>query len=244
MIAQKAEKLPCLSTDQCVYPAIVSVMAMTWSSWLLPNVLLYYIGLVILINYGKATDVCKNHNYTVISDARRSTKNAYNATRGDKLLCDRTKIKESVWYRFELVDGNQLPTTRPEPSYCGTTVPIWMNGSHPSVADGIVERQACAHVSGRFPFGCGYSYIIKVLNCNGFYIYQLKPPKNCHIAYCVGTCYPVKRFSYVRVRTEKSKSIFVLVEVIRTCAKYRKIHTFNFLMRTGAYEKWATGKQA
>jgi hypothetical protein len=159
---------------------------MAWSSRVLPNIFLYYI-FVILINHGNTTtEVCKNHSYTVINDTRRSTSNVFNATRGDALLCDRGEIKESLWYRFELADGNKLATSRPESHQCGTFSPIWMNGSHPSVVDGEVQRKACAYVPVAFPFGCAYAYNIKVLNCGSFYVYQLKPPRHCFLAYCVG----------------------------------------------------------
>ena len=154
-------------------------------SCLLPNLFLCYI-FITLINYGKTTEVCKNHNYTIISDARRSTSNVYNTTRGDKYLCDRNEIQESIWYRFEIANGNKLATTRPKVNHCGTYSPIWMNGSHPTVVDGVVLRKACAHIPSAFPIGCRYSYDIKVLNCNGFYVYQLKPPKSCFLAYCIG----------------------------------------------------------
>ena len=61
-----------------------------------------------------------------------------------------------------------------------------MNGSHPSVSDGEVSRMACANVPGGRPIGCTYSYTIKVLNCGDFYVYKLKPPKHCYLAYCIG----------------------------------------------------------
>ena len=154
----------------------------------LPNLVLYYV-FVTWINYektyAKASNVCENHNYTTISDGRRSTSNLLNATRGDKPICDKT-IQDSLWYRFEIANGNQLATKRPEIQHCGTYSPIWMNGSHPTVSQGEVSRKACAYLLVGRPVGCTLSYRIKVLNCSGFYVYRLKPPEQCFLAYCIG----------------------------------------------------------
>ena len=157
---------------------------MASSQWFLPNLVLIYYIFVTLINDGGTRNICKNLNYTTIRDERRSTSKPTQA--GNKLLCDRTVIQESTWYRFEIANGNQLATTRPETSHCGTYSPIWMNGSHPTVADGEVSRKACAFVPFNLPHGCAYSYKITVLNCDGFYLYRLKPPNNCYLAYCIG----------------------------------------------------------
>ena len=150
----------------------------------LPKLVLYYAFVTSAIyekTRAKTSNICDNHNYTIINDTRRSTSNPWNDTR-DTPICDRTIIKDSLWYRFEIASGNQLPTTRPKLNHCGTYAPIWMNGSHPTVSDGVVSRTACASPR----LACQYFYRIKVLNCSGFYVYQLKPPDHCYLAYCIG----------------------------------------------------------
>ena len=74
---------------------------------------------------------------------------------------------------------------------CGTVVPVWLNGTHPSVADGMVSRQACAN----FETGssvvhkcCEHSLQIGVKNCKDYYVYYLKATPSCPISYCAGKC--------------------------------------------------------
>ena len=127
---------------------------------------------------------CYGTHYKTINDPRRSTGydvSSSNNTRNH--LCDRHLLQDNAWYRFSSEAGGEMPTRRPKLGSCGTYVPIWMNGSHPTIEDGIVARKACANV---FPFGCGYRYNIHVRNCSGYYIYQLKTPANCVLAYCAG----------------------------------------------------------
>ena len=131
-----------------------------------------------------APNICDGIQYKSINDPRRSTGYVSN---DKKYLCDRNLLEDSVWYRFESVAGGELPTTKPKHNTCGTVVPIWMNGSHPTINDGTVARTACANVLGGYPFGCGYKYNIHVRNCSGYYIYQLIAPRQCFLAYCAGT---------------------------------------------------------
>jgi hypothetical protein len=137
---------------------------------------------------------CYGTHYKTINDPRRSTGydvSSSNNTRNH--LCDRHLLQDNAWYRFSSEAGGELPTTRPKLGSCGTYIPIWMNGSHPAIEDGIVARKACANV---FPFGCGYSYNIHVRNCSGYYIYQLKTPANCVLAYCAGKLSCIYRVYY------------------------------------------------
>ena len=67
-----------------------------------------------------------------------------------------------------------MPESKIDPYHCGTVAPIWMRGQHPSVADGIVNRDACVNFKDRRN-GCYVVIQIRVKNCNGFYVYDLKP---------------------------------------------------------------------
>lgn len=75
---------------------------------------------------------------------------------------------------------------------CGTSVPIWLRGTHPSVSDGIQTRQACANFetedTSHIPC-CAQAINIGVKNCNGFFVYFLHPPPICPVAYCAGICF-------------------------------------------------------
>ena len=78
-----------------------------------------------------------------------------------------------------------MPESKIDPYHCGTVAPIWMRGQHPSVADGIVNRDACVNFKGKRN-GCYVVIQIRVKNCNGFFVYYLKPAHGCHMAYCAG----------------------------------------------------------
>ena len=86
------------------------------------------------------------------------------------------------WYRFTGASGTKMPTSPPPTSRCGTHAPGWLSGSHPSAGQGQVSRKVCFNWSGKT---CRWSQTIQVINCNGFYIYQL-PNINwgCHGRYC------------------------------------------------------------
>ena len=134
----------------------------------------------------EASGICGHIKYTTIRNVRRST--AYNSTHD---LCDRDFITTGSWYRFKSVAGNKMPEYNPGRFHCGTYIPIWMNGKHPTVVGKVEDRTACAPVPWVFPLNCGEKFDIKVINCSGFYLYQLVAPKICTYAYCAG------RFSYL-----------------------------------------------
>ena len=126
---------------------------------------------------------CEGVKYTTINDPRRST--AYSQTGQTNNLCDKGLIRDNGWYRFSSEAGGEIPTATniPKFEHCGTVTPIYINGSNPLVEENTVNRTACAV----YPFDpCHEPFTIKVRNCSGFYIYQLKPPTYCTSAYCAG----------------------------------------------------------
>ncbi|XP_078692141.1 oncoprotein-induced transcript 3 protein-like [Branchiostoma floridae x Branchiostoma belcheri] len=119
------------------------------------------------------------YNYQTLSETWR---NVNQQNDGDSNQCDRGMNGE--WYRFVGAAGDRMPTQRPPSIHrCGTDAPMWMNGTHPSVADGVVSRQACAYWSNN---PCHWSETIQVKACSdGFYVYQLPAPSaGCSLAYC------------------------------------------------------------
>ena len=86
------------------------------------------------------------------------------------------------WFRFEGSAGTRMPTSCPPYRRCGTHVPAWLNGGHPTVADGQVSRQVCFHWTSSC---CEWSTNIKVRNCGSYYVYYLNGiPFNCEGRYC------------------------------------------------------------
>lgn len=88
------------------------------------------------------------------------------------------------WYVLHSSDGSttlRVHRECPRQSTCGTDNPIWMNGTYPAVADGIVERQMCV----RTGFSCCQdSFHVKVKNCSTFLTFKLKPVPKCKQRYC------------------------------------------------------------
>uniref|UniRef100_A0A9J8D400 Uncharacterized protein n=3 Tax=Cyprinus carpio TaxID=7962 RepID=A0A9J8D400_CYPCA len=122
-----------------------------------------------------SVDPC--YNYTVLDDPWRSTSNT-NSSKCDK------SVTWSGWYRL-LINGlsaHILDTCVAQYS-CGTDVPLWIRGGHPTVQDGVVTRDVCGHL---INYCCYYgAYPIKVKACPGnYYVYELVRPNECNLAYC------------------------------------------------------------
>ena len=67
---------------------------------------------------------------------------------------------------------------------CGTIVTGWLNGKHPTVREGVVSRQVCFHFRDDC---CFHTRNIRIRNCGGFYVYELKAALGCPARYCGGT---------------------------------------------------------
>ena len=88
------------------------------------------------------------------------------------------------WFRFEGSAGTRMATSCPPTGRCATVAPGWLNGGHPTVADGQVSRTVCFHFSGNC---CLWSTNIKVRNCGSYYVYYLHSTPNnghCYLRYC------------------------------------------------------------
>ena len=117
-------------------------------------------------------DICHWQNYQNLSDTERK----YDYVNvNDK--CDDTL---DGWYRFEGAAGTKMVTTCPPMNRCGAVYPVWLNGSHPTVAEGKVTRNVCINKSAC----CDISLFIQVKNCGSYYIYKLFYPGYCPARYC------------------------------------------------------------
>ena len=104
-------------------------------------------------------------NYTVLSEVDRAQGNAqppYNRSDSDLV---------TGWYRFQGAAGDRMPDKCVLKYRCGTEDPGWLNGSHPTVTEGVVTRTVCySYCSDR----CFARNIIKVKNCSSYYVYELQ----------------------------------------------------------------------
>ena len=115
-------------------------------------------------------------NYTVLSEADRAQGNApwLPAGRHDNSLV-------TGWYRFQGAAGDRMPDKCVLMYRCGTKYPGWLNGTHPTVAEGVVTRTVCYS----FKMSCCLAgNIIKVKNCKGYYVYELQRTTDSYSRYC------------------------------------------------------------
>lgn len=122
------------------------------------------------------TFILECSKYTFLNDSTRATTYS-NITVS---LCDSNLL--IGWYRFGGRQESQMPESCVPIMRCGAAAPGWLNGVHPTVADGEVSRKVCFHWTNNC---CKWSVNIKVRNCGGFYVYKHLEPPLCSGRYCV-----------------------------------------------------------
>ncbi|XP_016300162.1 uromodulin-like, partial [Sinocyclocheilus anshuiensis] len=124
-----------------------------------------------------SVDPC--YNYTVLDDPWRANSSRLSSS----YKCD-SDLTSSSWYRLFINNMSaQIPDTCVAQYSCGTAIPLWIRGGHPTVEDGVVTRDVCGHW---INYCCFFgSYPIKVKACPGnYYVYELVRPTFCYSAYC------------------------------------------------------------
>ena len=84
-------------------------------------------------------------------------------------------------YRFEGAAGTRMPTSCPPKQRCNTHASGWLNGAHPTVADGQVTRTVCFHWGSNC---CNWSSSVNVINCGDYYVYYITGTPTCSLRYC------------------------------------------------------------
>ncbi|XP_073485505.1 uncharacterized protein [Aquarana catesbeiana] len=121
------------------------------------------------------SDPCVNR--TVLNESWRSV----NYTQSSILNCD---YSMTGWYQFNSSGGDRISEYCVPDYTCNTDIPLWMNGTHPVITDGIVSRTVCANWNGSC---CYLPLTIQVKACPlGYYVYNLigNPGPGCPFAYC------------------------------------------------------------
>ena len=121
--------------------------------------------------------VCSNITYTTIHYIRRRI-----ANNNTFKWCIHDVVLNGSWYRFKNVTADKIPKFKEE--HC---ISIWMNGSHPTKIDEVVNRTACTAIPLQRPLNCSDKFDIKVMKCTSYFLYQLKEPQECRYAFCAGT---------------------------------------------------------
>ena len=114
---------------------------------------------------------CENYQSLTTSDRKTSN------TRG----CYTCDSSLSGWYRFKDAAGTRMPTTCPPTNRCDACSTGWLNGVHPTTADGKVTRQVCFNWSSNC---CFWNINIEVRNCGSYFVYNLPPTPACTLRYC------------------------------------------------------------
>ena len=121
-------------------------------------------------------------NYTRISSVDRAVGYDYYNANSSRRFCDYNLT--DGWYRFTGNAGSQMLESCAPLGKCGTTLPVWLNGTHPSVQEGLVNRTVCIGYSSWWVKSCCIrNQTILVRNCSGFYVYGLTATPYCS-RYC------------------------------------------------------------
>ncbi|XP_063788464.1 uromodulin-like [Pseudophryne corroboree] len=121
----------------------------------------------------QCSDPCEHH--IVLNETWRSISNVY----GSQVYCDGSLYG---WHRFIGSGGVRIPDTCVPIYSCGTHAPMWLNGSHPMLSDGIINRTACANWNNNC---CYWSSTVQIKACpDGYYVYKLSGTPACSLSYC------------------------------------------------------------
>ena len=85
------------------------------------------------------------------------------------------------WHRFVGDAGTKMPTQCVPGYRCGTVLSGWLQGGHPTLADGEVSSEVCFTRGGDC---CKKSIDINVKDCGSYFIYKLRKPPACALRYC------------------------------------------------------------
>ncbi|XP_077065352.1 pancreatic secretory granule membrane major glycoprotein GP2-like [Siphateles boraxobius] len=165
------------------------------------------------------------YNYTSLDQPWRSTDNYYNYGK-----CD-YNVEWNGWYRmFYNGQNTQMPESCVNQYMCGTYSPLWLNGPHPQLEDGVVTRQVCVSSGSGC---CSYtSHPIRVKACPGnYYIYEFVRPQVCSV-YCVEST--SQSIPSASTTTETTTSVESITPPITTTGKANSTHFIydNFILGT------------
>ena len=120
-----------------------------------------------------SVEECQSYSSLTSADRKSTIPKAGSA------LCDNSL--PHGWYRFQGAAGTKMPTTCPPTHRCAADISSWLNGVHPTVAEGQVNRQVCFHWSSNC---CRWSTYIQVRNCGSYYVYFFSGVPTCNTRYC------------------------------------------------------------
>ncbi|VDI28389.1 Hypothetical predicted protein, partial [Mytilus galloprovincialis] len=109
---------------------------------------------------------CHWHN-VITSQFERSVN--YTLQSGEYGECYDMEIYMEGWYKFS---GNErIPTYPPKSGQCGSSSPIWLDGTYPTTYGEISSLTACMVGNDT---ECGNSWNVSVMHCDGYNVAHLK----------------------------------------------------------------------
>ncbi|KAM9305532.1 uromodulin-like [Gastrophryne carolinensis] len=119
------------------------------------------------------------YNYTSLNDPTRSTNYYYDYY---YYYYGRSDSYFNGWYRFIGSGGIRMPEFCPSSGHCYTIAPLWLNGSHPDISDGIVNRTVCTSYYGNC---CYWTSNVMIRACpGGYHVYKLSGTPYYYSGYC------------------------------------------------------------
>ena len=127
----------------------------------------------IVASFALCSSECQN--YQSLTSADRKVNYTYH-----NISCD--SGLGPGWFRFQGAAGTRMPTSCPPSWRCNAHGSGWLNGGHPTVAEGRVTKQVCFHWNSDC---CHWTTNIQVINCGSFYVYYFSGTGGwCHGRYC------------------------------------------------------------
>ena len=122
--------------------------------------------------------------YLILDDPSRNVNHGY------EMYCDSDFEWASPdwqhgnsWHRMMSPAGVVIPETAPGMDHCGTHLPGWITGTHPTEEGQQVEVEVCFS-SGDGDNDCLYNQRILVTNCGAYFVYFLAEVQYCWARYC------------------------------------------------------------
>jgi len=115
------------------------------------------------------------HHYQNLTDEERK----YDYLANGYSKCDK---ELQGWHRFQGAAGTKMATNSPGFRKCGAPFPAWLQGTHPTVAEGIVRRYVCINKNEK---ECSERSVVHVKNCTSHYVYKFYGySAACNFRYC------------------------------------------------------------
>ena len=85
-----------------------------------------------------------------------------------------------AWYRMAEPAGTTIPEEPVGYGHCGTSIPGWLNGHHPTTPGETINGKVCFNTYDT----CSFETQIQIKHCTSYYLYYLVKPPNCNYRYC------------------------------------------------------------